>query len=297
MIVRKCLFAVLLCLCASFPALAEEVQIFKTMEEGVSPMELRNQAQADAFAEVVLGAALRQLPAPLSNDRKEMLRHYFVQHAAPLVTGYKVLSTEATEAGLLLKLDVGVNYRALRDQLTAMGLTRPEPMTVALSWPEGTPAEAIAEVQGLAALNGFEVQEGVLPEFRLEQGPKNKFKARLIFSDREWVSIQDDLSSLWFDLWGRHFSRQTQSAANTGATVLAVSGWFTPDGAYEFGRVLEDWDRAVQDVTLLAMDVRSSGVSARWAIHVADESTLRRNLEAYLPQRGLTYAFIEDTAK
>jgi len=292
-------FFVAIFLAQSGSVAAGEVRVFKPMEEDLSPMQLRNQAMAEGFAQAVLEDAQVMLPGDMDEMRSELFKQYLIDHAKPYVQGYKVLSLQDMDAGLILRLDVKVNKKMLRDGLKRMGFfaTIKAPQVVAIALPEGMDEEATAQLRGLVTLTGLQVADVMYPSFTLEFGPEKIYKARLVLKDREWVAMNKDLAVLWFDLWGRFFTRFELTAYRAKAQTLSVSGWFSPDAVLEFDRVLRGWDSAVQEVQLVEMDMQSTGVGASWEVRILNSDRLNMMLQAFLPQRGLSFQLSEDAEK
>ena len=293
---RYFILIVVACLCVlAGTARAGEVRVFKPMEEGVSRMELRNQAMAEGYAQAVLEEARRMLPGELGEVRTELLREHLLDHAEPYVQGYRILSSEAMDAGLILVLDVRVNKQSLREGLKNMGLfaTVHAPQTAGVTWPADLDEASVTRLQGLMTLSGIQAEQGVLPAFSLESGPEGTFKGRLELDNREWVTINKDMTVVWFELWSRFFNRAEAVQARANVFRLSVSGWFSPDAALEFDRVLNDWDSAVQEVQLVELDMQPSGVGGLWEVRLLNGERFGMLLQGYLPQRGLSYQLSE----
>lgn len=288
-----CVFVVLL---GSGMAHAGQVQVFMPSEEDLSPMALRNKAMAESFALAVLDEAKLMLPGEMDEVRSELFKNYMTEHAKPYIQGYKILSSQASEEGIILSLDVRVNKKVLRDGLKSMGLfsTSTEPLAASVAWPEDLDEESLVKVQELLTLTGIQVVQGVFPSFVFEPGPEKTFKGRLELEDQEWMSINKDMSVVWFDLWGRYFNKSEGSRVQADVKTLSVGGWFSPDAALEFDRVLKGWDSAVQEVKLVELDMQPTGVGGLWEFRLLDAGRLEMLLGAYLPQRGLTYQLSED---
>ncbi|MEF2231045.1 MAG: hypothetical protein V3571_08965 [Pseudodesulfovibrio sp.] len=276
-------------------ARAAEVRVFKPMEEGMTAMSLRDKAQAEGFAQAVLDAAQASLPTPLDEVRAEYFREYLTGRAEPYVQGYKVLATEASAAGLILRMDVTVNKAALRDGLKKLGLmtTAAHPVPVSLALPGDLDEETRTALQHMVVLTGLQVEPSGLPRVTLERAKeKATYKARLETGDREWMAVSKDIPTLWFDLWSHYFARESAFAPKLGGQVLDVTGWFSPDAVLEFDRVLRGWDYAVQDVEMVEMDMQPAGVGATWTFRLLDGERLDGLLRGFLPQRGLSYRLL-----
>lgn len=285
---------ILACVVLTVPthSLAGRVQLFKPLEENMTAMQLRSQAQAEGFAQAVVEEAQILLAGGLSEERAALLKDYFVDHAKPYIQGYKIQSSQAFEDGLSLTLDVLVDRKALRDGLTAMGLfgTVKALQPASLAWPEEITEEDLLALRKLVVLTGLDLVEGASPSIAMEYGEeKGTYKARLTADEQEYISINADMATAWFAVWKRYFSRTGSTASVVGGQYLVVSGWFSPDGALEFGRVLRGWDAAVQDSELVEMDMQSTGVGATWKVNVLNRERLNILLNAFLPQRGLTF--------
>lgn len=287
-----------LCLCAG-AAHATSVRVFKPGEAGVSPMELRNRAMAEGFAQAVLDEARRMLPAELDEARFELFRRYLVDYSKPYVQGYKILSSEAMDAGLILNLDVIIDKTALRNGLKRMGLmaTALTPQPASLTLPQGLDDEENAALAGLVALTGLRQEPVSSPVLILEKGAGKVYTARLDSDNRSWTAHGKDLSVVWFDIWGQYFTRAEVRDARTNHYELSVAGWFLPDAALEFDRMLRQWDSAVQEVELVELDMQPSGVGASWSVRVISGKRLDSLLLGYLPQRGLSHHLTQQVGR
>lgn len=279
-------------------ALAGTVRIEKVLEEGEekSPMLMRSEALAEGFAQAVVDEAARMLPGTLGEDRVVALRNYLTGYARPYIQGYKILFSEVLETSVTLEMDVTVNKKNLRSGLKKLGLMRTvnAPLPGGVIWPEDINEDTLLKLQELMVMSGIQQTEGALPAFTLEPGTGKTYKARLETSEKEWMFINKDISAVWVELWGRYFNQTDVAQAKVGALVLTIAGWFSPDAALEFDRVLHGWDSAVQDVKLVELDMQPSGVGGTWEFRLLSGERLASMLNGYLPQRGLTYQLSED---
>ena len=289
------LFTVTCCLLAAWPALASQVQVFEPMAEGMSQRDLRDKARAQGFAQAVLDEAKVMLGDKFSEARAALLKDYLLSHAEPFIQGYKVLSSQDFSEGLSLTMDMRVDRRTLRDSLGSMGLfatlTQPQPATVV--WPGDLSDEELQALHHLINLTGIAPTEGGSPVFTLERGSdKGTWKCHLSYDGQEWLAVNADMATAWFTLWPRYFDRASVQAAQTGGETLSVSGWFSPDGVLEFDRVLHGWDGAVQNARLVTMDMQPTGAGATWTVSVVNRDRLEMLLNAFLPQRGLSFHLV-----
>lgn len=295
-ILKFFLVCVMLSLLLATSAMADVVRIFMPMDEELSAMDIRKKAMNEGFAVAVVQEAQNILSAPLDEVRAELFKEYLLAHSKPYVQGYKTISSEALAEGLILVLDVNVNKTTLREGLRRMGLlaTAVNPQAASVTWPEAFGEETVLELQRLMTLTGIALSSEAQPAFRLESGPEGTFKGHLSFDGREWVVVNKDMANVWFDLWAKYFTRSEVAQVRSGIRNLAVSGWFSPDAAMEFDRVLSGWDSAVQDVSLLELEMLPSGVGGTWEIRLLDSERLDILLKSYLPQRGLSYQLSEE---
>ncbi len=276
-------------------AFAAEVQVFKVAEEGVAGLELRNQALDMAFGEAVFQDAVKILPCVVSATRQDLLREYLGDTAGQYVTGYREISSKASNEGLALEVDVDVNRRALREMLQKMGIyyTCAKNKTAAIRVTGLEAPDEADRLKGLLILSGIRHAEGVLPELSLMREVDGRWEGVLRTSENKWTSSSEDLSSVWIALWGRYFSGQDTYGAGPASEILKVSGWFMPDGVYEFDRVLAGWEGVVEESELLDLEMRNSGITAKWSVRVTDLQLLKLKLREYLPGRGLNFTFSE----
>ena len=295
---RNLFFLLILCVVLAAPAVspAGQVQLFKPLEQGMSAMQLRAQAQAEGFAQAVAEEAQVMLAGGLNEERAALLKEYYVDHAKPYIQGYKIQSSQAFEDGLSLTMDVLVDRRALREGLTEMGLfaTTKTLQPASVTWPQNITEADLLALRRLVILTGLDLVEGASPALVLEYGSeKGTYKARLQNEGQEWLGVNKDLASAWFSVWKNWFTRPKATNSMDGGQYLIISGWFTPDGALEFDRVLQGWDTAVQQSELVSLDMQSTGVGATWKVNVLNRGRLDMLLNSFLPQRGLTFHLTE----
>jgi len=273
-----------------------QVTISLPADEELSSMALREKAMALGFAQAVTNEAQLMLPGQLDELRLELLTKYYVKRAKPYIQGYKIIASEMTEEGVFIGLDVTVNRKNLRQSLKSMGLfqTSINPVVASIFYPQDMDEEAMELFQGLMTLTGVQPGNEALPAFTLERGPEHTFRAKLVTEEKQWASIQKDMSVAWYNVWKRYFTYKVEGAPKVGAKKLSVAGWFSPDAVLEFDRVLRGWESAIQEVELMELDMQSSGVGGTWAVRLLSTERLNMLLKSYLPQRGLTYQLSEE---
>lgn len=293
---RSICIAVVLTLFLNVSAMARSVEVFMPKEEGVSSMQLRAQALDEAFAEAVFQESKSLLPSQLSDTRAALFREVLVKKAGEYVLGYDSVSVVPAEEGITLKANVNVNRSALREGLKEMGLfaTASKPMPVAFAIGELSPEDR-EQLAALMELTGVEMASSGVAKFGLDKNEKGIFDAHLKAPGAMWQSRGKDLSVVWDQLWSKYFVRKQADQPRTGAAVLRIAGWFTPDGAREFDRVLRKWDGAVSEVRLIELDMLASGVSGMWEIRIRNRSLLTGRLDSFLPDRGLSYTLSNDS--
>jgi len=276
---------------ASSIARAENVTIFQEKEENVSTMEQRQKAMNLAFAQAVVNESLKMLPGSLAEERQALLKLYYLDRAGNYVQGYRQISATPRDGGLSLTMDVTVNRRALRDSLKKLGVyyTVSQPVSASFHTQGNLDQQGIDELKSLMELSGIERGLDVLPEFHLQREGEKLWRGTLVMDGLQWTAVKKDVPEVWFDLWGRYFETRAKQDDSSSFTQLRVNGWFTPDGVHDFDRVLQSWDSAVQEVRLVEMEMLPSGVAAVWKLRVVNLALLRSRLDAFLPDRGLSY--------
>lgn len=284
---------VLVVLCSAW-SWAAPVEVVQPLEQGLSPMQVRAKARETAFAQAVFQEALGLLPASPGEAQQAKLREYLQAHALQYVTGYQEVSALQEPEALRLALNVEVNQRSLRELLRICGAasTAARPLAFDLRLLSPLTVVESTKLEDLAAMGGLVRTSGVLPEFTLERGTGTLWRGTIRSVSAQISDQAPDPAALWLTLWGRYFAGQS-SAASAAGKVLRVSGWFSPDGAAEFDRVLRGIG-GVQDVQMLDMELLSSGVAATWRLTVLDSAALDARLKEYLPSRGLTQTLTGD---
>lgn len=280
-------------------ALAQQVTVSMPAEEDVSSMALREKAMAEGFARAVAAEAVKMLPGTLDETRHALLKDYYLTRAKSYIQGYKIITSKITPEGVFIGLDVTVNTKTLRRNVEDLGLfkTVSAPVYAVVTYPDDLDEETLGGFQRLMMLTGVRPAQDVEPVFALERGPENTYRTRLSGDGQEWASIQKDMDVAWFNVWKRYFNHEASAAPRNGGMKLAVSGWFSPDAALEFDRVLRGWESAAQDVQLMELDMQSTGVSGSWELKPLNTERLTMLLKSYLPQRGLTYQLSEGGAQ
>lgn len=277
-------------------ASAQQITVSLPADEDVSAMALREKAMAEGFAQAVAAEAQRMLPGTLDSARGGLLKEYYITRAQPYIQGYKIITSKMSEDGVFIGLDVTVNTKALRRNLKDLGLFKTvlSPVSASVVYPEELEEEGVTALQRLMTLTGVRPGQEDLPLFTLEQGPENTYRARLTTDQQEWVSIQKDMDVAWFNVWKRYFNFADAAIPDGGGVRLVVAGWFSPDAALEFDRVLRGWESAAQEVQLVELDMQTTGVGGTWELKPLSTERLIMLLNSYLPQRGLTFQLSED---
>ena len=277
------------------PARAQvAVQVFKAAEEGMTPTALRQEAMKMGFAQAATEFAQRMLPCPLNETRTALLSSVIATRADHYVLSYRELSAAHSAEGFRLEMEVEVDRRQLRDDLAALGLDASCSQRLAFSLEpgEGMTDEDLQGLRDLVQLSGLTATPGVTPRLLMHRVGEDLLTGELATDQGSWAASGPDEASVWIELWGKYFARQEALRESAGGEVLMVSGWFTPDGAFEFDRVLAGWDQAVSEVRLVDVDVAPEGVSARWSIRIRDKARLSSLLDSWLAGKGLDHTLI-----
>lgn len=310
-------------LAAAPAAWARSVSV--TWTEGAANATVRDRAGAlqSAFRTAVFREAMDILPGPIDEERQSLLWDFLADRSGDWVQSYSETGrseqpapepsrdTEAApQAGPVrtVTLDVQVNRAAVKQALRRIGVY----YTTAAPWPfelrlSGDAGEAWVQLGDLQRLTGLVAGEGVEPVLSLsrqaasapqgqeaakdgeEAAPSTVWSGSLLVDGNEWTAWGPDLATVWFDLWGRFFSRPEVEAGLVRTTVLVMDGWFTPDGVRAFDAVLRGWESEVEEATLVGLTATAGGMEARWLVKTLDAQTLERRLAAYAPDRGLTW--------
>lgn len=287
------LVAALVCVTAT-SALAVNVQVFQPTEEGQSVSEIRDKALELAFAQAILSEALRMVPGEIEAARAEVLKSWLGEHRDVFVTGYRDKTVTQEENGVSVGLNVDVNRQVLREYLKKIGLfsTFSKKIKAAVSVTLGKgQQDDLAALDKLMLLYGVEkVDAGAAVNVVINSTGQKSWNGSLsVLQGQNWKAYGLDIETVWSKLWENYFKSVQSSADMNPRASIVVSGWFSPEGAREFDRVLKSWDAAVQEVKLVGLEMKPTTVSAKWTLEIADQWLLKSYLNDYLPQRGLSY--------
>jgi hypothetical protein len=276
------------------PALARTVQVSPLDETSPSGLADKQELLQRGFRQAVFQEALDILPAPLDEERRQLLLEHLKPLADRFVRSYSerglgAAPTTPDQEPRPVAVEVDVNASLLERHLrrtgiyyTASGL---QPFNFV---PGDLPPGAWNELGRLQTLTGLHVRAVEMPRLVLEHG-ENVWTGLLETEEHVYQAEHPELEQVWFQLWGDFFSRPELEQAGAHAVDLRVSGWYTPDGVYAFDRLLREWKTDLQGLELRSLRMDTSGIVARWRVRLRDEQDLQTRLETYLPSRGLTW--------
>jgi hypothetical protein len=276
------------------PAYAVKVQVFQPAEEEKTVAEIRDEAVDLAFAQAIMSEALRMIPGELDPGRSEVLKKWLGDRKDTFVSGYRDKSVSQEENGVSVGINVDVNRKALRGYLKKIGVFSTYSKKVEASLQTSITdqqTDDLDELNRLMIVFGVQkVAEGADIAVSINKAGKKSWSGSLSVSGgQSWKSYGLDLDKVWSKLWENYFSSIQSSADMNPRATLEITGWFSPEGVREFGRVLRGWDAAVQEVELGGLEMKPTAVSAFWTMEIADKWLLKSYLSDYLPQRGLSY--------
>ncbi len=288
----------------AFPAHAAKVQIFKPVdpERETAPRVLRDQAVTQAFAQALFAESVRMIPGSLSSERGEALKWMLGKNYEDYITGYKDMDVKQEDAGVSVSIDVNVNRKFLRESLYKMGLftAKTEGVETEINISNGKyplnekmQADQNEDVSRLISLYAVQNATGATGNgtavFNVSHVSSKRWSGDLKTAENKWFAAGSSLETVWTQLWEKYYAAHSADVLTNPKAVLVVKGWFNPEGVREFGRKLKSWDSAVQEVTLLDVEMQPTAVSASWSLEVSDQWILRSYLNDYLPPRGLSF--------
>lgn len=303
----------MLCLVALVPcslALAAPVRAAATADAATPPALARQQALERAFTQAVMLEAGRILPAPLTEARTAFLRSFLEPRAMELVVSYQEApgakpsppapeaqahhqpspSENGQAAPLQLELDVEVNRPALRGILQRFGLLSGGTRTYALRLGPGVTEQDFRALEAVNQFMGLTRAPTASLDISLERLPQGYYKGilRQPGNAQAAVIVADgkDLPTLWQNLWGQLFEGR-EFRPGGASRWLEVGGFASVELVNAFGQVLAGWDESLQNVVILSLDVRQTGIAARWSVRMVDRAKLAARVAEALPPRGL----------
>lgn len=293
------------------PALAEPIRVSAESDQGLDPVQGRQQAQERAFVEAVFKTAQKILPAPLPSPRAELLRQFLAPRASALVQSFQEpaaakpaaapadksqsakppahAADKPAAATFPLELDVEVDRTALRDLLTRLGLLAGvrHPGGFMLSLGKGVSEADLKPLADVMALQGLTRQPQAPLRVTLERVPQGYLKAVLWQDAKTYVTDSAEMTQVWLDLWGRFFAAREQQPGGTGRPI-EITGFTKVDALLEFTKVLQGWDDCVREVQLSTVEIRLGNSTALWTARVTNADRLAARLKEYLPGRKLS---------
>lgn len=273
------------------PAFAAQVTVLLPHEESVSRIQFDARLKEEGFVEAVYSEALRLLPGSLDAQRAGYLKEFLRPRAGQFVLSYSQGLRRETGEGVESTFDVRVHGTALRSMLQRLGLYstlfRPIPFSLSVSGPKP------ADLPRLEILSGVVPDAMAQPNLEISgkkaESGKMIWRARLASDEDFWEVAGPEIETVWYRVWGGYFSRKAPGPKRGNELSLLVSGWFFPEGAQAFDRVLSSWDSLVERSTLQAVNMDGVGVSARWSVAFTDRDRLRERLAEYTHSRKLSF--------
>jgi len=255
------------------------------------PPASRDAARIAAFAEAVAAEASELTHGGIPEERLVLLRGHFLASGTTFIVSYSELGVQEAADGKILSVDVQVNREAVRQELRRLGIP------VTLGSPVGyrpvygaLPSETWETLGKLHVLYGVRPESGAQLELRLEQANKLWTVSLHDGAGAPRFAQAAKLEEAWNKVWGGFFAAQAASSTQTSSAVLAVEGWFTPDGVEAFDTMLLEWTDVLDGVSLQDVRMESAGISGRWTVTVLDKARLESRLAEYAANRRLSYS-------
>lgn len=269
------------------------------VEFDVAPLATREQARMKAFGQAVLEEAVDMLPGELTDARVVLLSEYLAPRANDYVLSYSVVSVEELELGKRLTVDVTVNRSALKKALKRLGIwfTITEPVSYNPQY-GSIPGEVWEKLGRMHVLYGLTPNSSARLSLQMDLIGK-EWRMKLTKADEDGNSIVtaesvgDSFDEAWHAAWGRYFAGVSSARTGGPTVVLAVEGWFAPDGVEAFDRTLQGWEGVLDEANLVQVVMKAAGVSASWNLVVVNRTALESKLASALAGRGLAYELQE----
>jgi hypothetical protein len=273
-------------------AAGQEVTVLQPVADGEATVAVKAKALERGFAEAAVQASMEILPGSLSEKRQKLLMDYLAPRTRDLVLSYAELEYQQTWTELMLRLDVRINRQVLKRHLREAGVfyTSVEPWPYALTMGGGAPGDFQA-LDNLQILTGVVVRPGADPALTLQRVEGGAWKGELRTSGQVITETNQDLSALWFKIWGRYFSLPEVQARVMRTAVLITEGWANARQAASFDRELNGWDRLVEEAQLMDIDIGQATITSRWLLKVRNSDLLMGSLKERLSERGIRFSF------
>lgn len=299
---KFCLSAVLfagLVLVSSTAMADQEVVVTWPLEQGESPMSVKEKVVQHCFFRAVLMEAQSVLPGELSEARRVALGTFLRPRVDGLVTSYVEKGTEVREEppSIVTTMHVGVNGPALKKVLKSVGTFytagNPWPYALTLSGADPAAWQELDVLQAVTGLRVVEVSSGGedVPQLFLRKGGDGLWRGTLVAATGrgEFSGQNAELEPLWMQLWGEYFGLSAVQERVLGTVYLAVSGWQDLTGVFSFDTSLAALEDSLDEEVLVHISLQGREAGGMWKIRTTDRQQLAGDLDRLLSGKGLRF--------
>lgn len=269
----------------------QQVVVQGAIDEDSSRRQARETVLEKGFREAVSQEIDRIIYAGISRERKSALMDMLQGRIDGLVQGYRQVAWRGTKDDMSLQMEVNIDSETLRDMLQKAGVY----YTIDSLWPydlqtRGASPEDFYQLQKLQLVTGAVVDGNAETSLSLYKLADGQWDGSIDHKDINFSASAEDLDEVWFKLWEYFFSRSEIKSSMLENIILETSGWVTTDSIMNFDRILNAWDREVEEAKIVSVLLDVNSLKAQWEIRSFSSDLLTKRLEGYLPDREIEFS-------
>jgi hypothetical protein len=287
----KKIFILLTLIMTAAPAYAwQHVSVHEPLEQEPAGSKLRDRAMHSGFRQAVSLEMDRMMSGELSSERMSALMDHISGSIQGIVQGYRQVAWEEHDDFLTLEMEVNIDTDALRSLLQKTGAY----YTSAASWPydlntRGASPEDLSPLRELQLISGTAVDGNAPTTLTLNRQADGSWSGNIVHGDISFAAEGVELRQVWFELWGRFFSRPEIKSGFVEDITLITKGWHTTDSINYFDQVLGTWIREVEHKMINSVYFGDRQIEAVWEIQSLSPESFKARIEKHLGFRGIDH--------
>ncbi len=239
------------------------------------------------FSKALIKETEEILPYRLSENRTEILHHFFEQNAVKYITIYNY--SEITRGNsTYLKISINPNINSLKTSLINLGIFLNKKTQCEINT-ENFDQQDFTELKNLCVLSNIYESNNTAPShLTIKKISKSLYTGILKYKDNFWSATSDTLSGLWETLWGNYFNLPEIRAMYSKRIILWAGPWVTTSGLEGFWDILKNKHELIEGVSLISIEF-NEGIYGKWEIISTRAELIKSFLSDYLGKRNMDF--------